>query len=84
MAVDALVDGSWGLPGTVTLSHGGDLVYTIAGDDLRQPAHDLPSARRPAQILGAMVLALRGPDGRPLGPETTVESAARRWATGHP
>ena len=83
-AADALVDRSWGLPGTITLSRGGNLVYTIAGDDLRQRAHDLSISRRPAQVLGAMVQALRGPDGEPLGPETTVESAARRWVTGHP
>lgn len=83
-AADALVDASWGLPGTVALSRGGVPVYTIAGDDLRQRAHDLPLSRRPAQVLGAMVQALRGPDGKPLGPETTVESAARRWVTGHP
>lgn len=84
IAADALVDRSWGLPGTLTLSHRGDLVYTVAGDDLRQRAHDLQISRQPAQILGAMVQRLRGPDGQPLGPETTVESAARRWATGHP
>ena len=81
---DALVDRSWGLPGMLTLSHGGDLVYTIAGDDLRQRAHDLPLSRKPAQVLGALIQALRGPDGKPVGPETTVESAARRWAAGHP
>jgi hypothetical protein len=84
MAADALVDRSWGLPGTLTLSHGGNLVYTIAGDDLRQHAHDLLISRRPAQVLVAIVQALSGADGKPLGPETTVESAARRWATGHP
>jgi hypothetical protein len=83
-AANALVDGSWGIPSTVALSRGGNLVYTIAGDDLRQRAHDLPFSRKPAAVLGAIVQALRGPDGKPLGPETTVESAARRWVTGRP
>jgi len=83
-AAKALADGSWGIPHTVSLSRGGALVYTVAGDDLRQQAHDFPLARKPAAILGALVRALRGPDGKPLGPEATVESAARRWVTGHP
>lgn len=83
-AAKALADGSWGIPGTVVLSRGGDLVYTVAGDALRQEAHDFPLSRKPAAVLGALVQALRGADGRPLGPEATAESAARRWVTGRP
>jgi len=83
-AAKALSDGSWGIPGSVTLSRSGDLVYTIAGEDLRRTAHDFPLSRRPVQVLGTLIQSLRGPDGKPLGPETTLESAARRWAVGHP
>ena len=84
VAAKALSDGSWGIPGSVRLCRSGDLVYTIAGEDLRRAAHDFAFSRRPVQVLGTLIQSLRGPDGQPLGPETTVESAARRWAVGHP
>ena len=45
------------------------------------------AARRPAlgrEDLLALVQALCRPDGKDLGPEATVESAARGWVTGHP
>jgi hypothetical protein len=83
-AAEAVASASWGIPGVTTLSRDGVLVYTIAGDDLRQLAHDFSVSRRPAAVLGGLVRALRQADGRPLGPEATVESAARRWATGSP
>ena len=84
VAANALAARSWGVPPTVALSRGGEPVYTLAGDDLRQHAHDYQFSRRPAAVLAALVQGLRGPDGKPLGPETTVESAARRWVAGHP
>jgi hypothetical protein len=83
-AAKAVGDASWGIPGVTALSRDGELVYTIAGGDLRQLAHDFPLSRRPAAVLGALVQALRQPDGQPLPPATTVEAAARRWATGRP
>jgi len=60
-AANALADGSWGIPGTVSLSRGGDLVYTVDGDNLRQLAHDFPLSRKPAAVLDTLVQALRQP-----------------------
>jgi hypothetical protein len=84
MVAKGLSDASWGIPGAVALSRDGNPVYTIAGGALRQMAHDYPLARKPAVVLLALVQALRRPDGKDLGPEATVESAARGWVTGHP
>jgi hypothetical protein len=84
VAAKAVSDASWGIPGVTALSHDGNLVYTVDGDDLRQLAHDFPLSRKPDAVLGALVEALRQPDGKPLGPDATVQSAARRWAAGRP
>lgn len=67
----------------IVLSHTGDPVYTVAGADLYQLAHDYGVSPRPSSVLVALVAKLRLPGGQALA-GVTVEDAARRWATGRP
>jgi hypothetical protein len=82
LAASALDQSAWPFHQFV-LSRDGDAVYTIAGADLYQLAHDYGFARKPLVVLGTLLTKLRLPDGRSLA-AGTVEGAARRWATGRP
>lgn len=82
LAANALDQSAWPFHQFV-LSRAGDPVYIVDGADLYQLAHDYGVSRRSGAVLGVLLTKLRLPGGQPL-PATTVEDAARRWATGRP
>ena len=82
LAASAVDRSAWPFAGFV-LCRDGDAVFTIAGADLYQLAHDYGVARRPAVVLVALLAKLRPAAGAG-GAGATVEEAARRWITGRP
>ncbi len=78
-AVKAVDDATW-MPGGVVLLRDGEPVYTVSGDQLSKLAYQFSVSRNPNGVLGALVQALRLPDGNRL-PPIGITDAAAGWGS---